>query len=261
MTQLSWDNIGERLFETGVDRGVLFVGGNPGVAWNGLTSIQEAPTGGSATPFYLDGVKYLNVVGNEDFAATLNAFTSPPEFDPCDGTATLYAGLYTSQQPRVPFNLAYRTLKGNDVVGTDYGYKLHLVYNATAAPASIDNSTISDSTTPAALSWAITTVPVAFPGIKPSAHFIIDSIASGPDLMTALETLLYGTAFDDPAFPTPAELIGFFQDFGALIYTQDGMGHWTATGEPVNIENPDLNFTIDDPSVVDNGDGTFTITY
>lgn len=261
MAQLSWGNTGERLFETGVDRGVLYVGSDAGVVWNGLTSIQESPQGGAATGFYLDGVKFLNVIGNEDFEATLNAFQSPPEFDQCDGTGTIYAGLSVTQQPRVPFNLCYRTLKGNDVQSTDYGYKLHLVYNATAAPSEVNNATISDSTTPLGLSWTITTVPVPFAGMKPSAHFIIDSITSGPDLMTALETFLYGTDFIDPAFPTPDELLGFFQDYGALIYTQDGMGNWTATGEPVNIENPDLNFTIDDPSVVDNGDGTFTITY
>lgn len=261
MTKLSWGNIGERLFETGVDRGVLYVGNKAGVAWNGLISIQESPSGGTTTSYYLDGVKFLNVVANEDFEATLNAFTSPPEFDPCDGTATLYAGLYVTQQPRISFGLSYRTLKGNDVQGVDYGYRLHIVYNATAAPSEQDNTTINDSTTPLSLSWAITTVPVPFPGIKPSAHFVIDSLESGPDLMTALETFLYGTEFIDAAFPTPEELIGFFQDYGALIYTQDGLGHWTATGEPVNIENPDLNFTIDDNSVVDNGDGTFTITY
>lgn len=261
MTALSWGNIGERLFEAGVDRGVLYVGNNPGVAWNGLVSVQEAPTGGDATGFYIDGVKYLNVVANEDFAATLNAFMSPVEFDVCDGTATLYAGLYATQQPRVPFGLCYRTRQGNDVESVDYNYRLHIVYNALAAPSTQDNETINDSTIPLSLSWAISTVPIAIPGFKPSAHFVIDSLSSGPDLMTALETFLYGTDYDVPQFPTPAQLIAFFQDYGVLVYTQDGMGHWTASGEPVNIENPDLNFTIDDDSVVDNGDGTFTITY
>jgi hypothetical protein len=261
MTSLVWGATGDRIYEAGVDRGVLYPPNGIGVPWSGLTSVKESPSGGTPTAYYLDGIKYLQVAAAEDFNATIAAFSAPPEFAQCDGTGSLYRGLFITQQPRVPFNLSYRTLVGNDVDDLGYGYKIHLIYNALAKPSGRDHQSISNSPTPLALSWDLTTVPVWFDGFKPSAHMIIDSRLSGADVMTALEAMLYGTDTSDPAFPQPADLIAIFDNYGAFTVTDLGNGHYTADGEAVQIANPDLNFTIDDASVTDNGDGTFTINY
>lgn len=210
MTKLLWGEPGERLYETGADRGVLFVGAATGVPWNGLVSVSEAPLGGEPSPYYLDGIKYLNVSTNEEFEATLQAFSSPLSFSACDGTASIANGLYATQQPRKPFGLSYRTLLGNDVKASDYGYKLHIVYNALAAPATKEYVSLGGASEPTMLSWPISTTPVVLAGRKPTAHFIINSTLTPTDILQEIEDLLYGTEETMSSLPTPAELIAIF---------------------------------------------------
>lgn len=260
MTRLSWGDTGTRFFEAGVDRGVLYIDDNPGIPWNGLQSVREAPSGGTGTDYHLDGIKYLHITSVEEFDATIQAFGAPEEFAVCDGTANLYAGLYATQQPRKPFNFSYRTKRGNDVDDLDYGYKIHLVYNAIASPSSQSNESLSDSISPINFSWAISTVPIYFPGLKPTSHFIIDSVKSGPLLMEALEDFIYGTDVSLSNIPTPEELTNLFSDYGHLRIKDLGFGNYSAEGYPVVIDGP-ATFQIDDPSVVDNNDQSFTITY
>lgn len=210
MARLNWAAVGERFFETGVDRGVLYVGIDPGVAWTGMISVAEAPTGGEAKPFYMDGFKYLNLSTTEEFAATINAFSSPPEFGPCDGRVSVQNGLYITQQPRKPFGLSYRTKLGNEVDGSDHAYKIHLVYNALAASSDRANNTITDSPDPANLSWTITTMAPAITGYKPTSHFVIDSRFTPEGILISLEDILYGNEASAASLPTPAELIDLF---------------------------------------------------
>lgn len=207
MAKLLWDQPGTRFYETGLDRGVLFVGTQEGVAWSGLISVDESPTGAEAKPYYIDGFKYLNIAAVEEFEATITAFSAPAEFAPCDGRTFLNNGLIATQQPRVPFNFSYRTKIGNDIDGVDYAYKIHIVYNALAAAAGRNYSTTGDSAEAAQLSWSVTTLPPAMTGLKPTAHFAIDTRASSPAFLTALEDFLYGTDVDQSRLPTPQELM------------------------------------------------------
>lgn len=210
MTRVVWGNVGERYYETGADRGVLYVGDTPGVGWNGLTSVSESPTGGDPRPYYVDGFKYSNLAAAEEFEATLTAFSSPAEFAPCDGTGQIANGLFITQQPRRPFGLSYRTLVGNDTQSTDHGYKVHLVYNALAKPSTRANATVSDSPDPSKLSWGITAQPPRLTGYRPSAHLVIDSRDADPEVLATLEDLLYGVEFIDPRLPTQQEIITLF---------------------------------------------------
>jgi hypothetical protein len=216
MTKLTWDQVGERLYETGVDRGVLYIPDNAGVyddgvAWNGLTTVTESPSGAEATPLYADNIKYLELRSAEEFGATIEAYTYPPEFGQFDGTAAPTAGVYVGQQSRRAFGLAYRTRVGNDVQGSDYGYKLHLIYGATAAPSEKAYATINDSPEAITFSWELTTTPVdAGDTLKPTAQLVIDSTLVDADALAALETILYGTTGVDPRLPLPAEVLALF---------------------------------------------------
>lgn len=196
--KLEWDKIGERTYETGVDRGVLYpqVSGaySNGVAWNGLTKVSENPSGAEPTALYANNRKYLELMSNEEFAATIEAYTYPDEFAECDGSAELAPGVMITQQPRKSFGLSYRTLIGNDTEGTEYGYKLHLVYGAKAKPSSKENNTVNDSPEAATMSWETSTTPVDVEGHKPTAHLIIDSTKVDPSKLSALEDILYGKA-------------------------------------------------------------------
>src|SRR4051794_4597213 len=179
MTVLTWDQIGERLYETGVDHGVLYIpdtGGaySDGFAWNGLTTVTESPSGADASPQYADNIKYLNLVAAEEFGGTIEAFTYPDEFAQCDGTAAPAVGVFVGQQRRVQFGLSYRTLLGNDVAGTDHGYKLHLAYNLLASPSDRAYGTVNDSPEAISFSWDFSSTPVEVPGFKPSAILTID---------------------------------------------------------------------------------------
>lgn len=212
MSKLKWDQTGERLFETGLDRGVLFPMGDSGeydhgVAWNGLSNINESPSGGEATAVWADNIKYLNLMSAEDFGATIEAYTYPTEFEACDGSAEIAPGVTIGQQARKMFGLSYRTLIGNDVVGQKYGYKIHLVYGAMASPSEKSRQTVNDSPEATSMSWDLTTTPVDVDGFDPTAHLIIDSTKISADKLAALEKLLYGDEQTEATLPLPAKVI------------------------------------------------------
>lgn len=210
MAKLIWDATGERLYETGVKQGVLYLPTDgvysKGVAWNGLTAVTESPSGAEATALYADDIKYLNLMSNEEFGATIEAYTYPEEFGECDGSASLVAGVKIGQQARKTFGLCYRTTLGNDVEGNDYGYKLHLVYGALAAPSEKGYATINDSPEAITFSWEVTTTPVAVTGYKPTAHIEIDSTAADATKLAELEAILYGSEDTEPRMPLPDEI-------------------------------------------------------
>ena len=211
MSRLTWDNTGERLFETGVKNGVLYpiqADGKytKGVAWNGLISVTESPSGAEATALYADDIKYVNLLSNEEFGATIEAYTYPDEFAECDGSGTLAEGVLLGQQKRKVFGLCYRTTIGNDVDGNDHGYKLHLVYGCLAAPSEKAYSTINDNPDAITFSWEVTTTPVNVTGFKPTSQITIDSTKVVKEKMTAIEALLYGSEEKEPSLPLPDEL-------------------------------------------------------
>lgn len=211
MTVLKWDEDGKRLYETGVDHGVLYPaasngGYDKGVAWNGLTSVQESPSGAEATPLYADNIKYLNLLSVEEFGATVEAYTYPDEFEECDGSKELAKGVSVGQQARKKFGLCYRTKIGNDEDGNDHGYKLHIIYNCLAAPASKEYSSVNDSPEAITLSWELTTTPVNVPGGKPTATLTIDSTKVSPEDLKKIEDALYGTESEEPKLLLPAEV-------------------------------------------------------
>ena len=220
MSKIVWDKTGERYYETGVSQGVLYVQGEDGtypngVAWNGLTAVTESPSGAEATPLYADNIKYLNLMSAEEFGATIEAYTYPDEFAQCDGSAEIAPGVMIGQQNRKIFGLSYKTALGNDVDGADYGYKLHLIYGALAAPSEKGYSTINDSPEAITFSWEITTTPVNVTGYKPTACITIDSTKVDEHILAALEEILYGkdpttpngTDGVDPRLPLPDEII------------------------------------------------------
>lgn len=219
MPRLNWSAIGQRFYEMGVDRGVLYVDSQPGVPWTGLISVSESPSGGEPKPYYVDGFKYLNVASSEEFAATIEAFSSPPEFDQCDGTRSIANGLFATQQPRKPFGFSYRTRIGNDVDGPRHAYKIHIVYNALAAPSSRNNQSMGSSIEPVGLSWSITTLPPSVLGLKPTAHFVVDSRKTPKNLLTTLEDILYGSASSAPRLPDAQELWDLFTSKGPILRT------------------------------------------
>lgn len=212
MTKLLWDQVGERTYETGVDHGVLYIPNgsgvyNNGVAWNGLTSVSESPSGAESNAQYADNIKYLNLLSAEEFGATLEAFTYPDEFAEFDGLAVPVAGLVVGQQNRKVFGLSYRTKMGNDVEGDSFGYKLHLVYGCQASPSEKAYNTINDSPEAITFSWEISTTPVPVTNLKPTSLLVVDSTVVDPDNLADLEDLLYGTVGTDPQLPTPDEVI------------------------------------------------------
>lgn len=211
MPKLTWDNTGERIFETGVKQGVLYPIQSDGkytkgVAWNGLTAVTESPSGAEATALYADDIKYLNLLSNEEFGATIEAYTYPDEFAECDGSAELATGVMIGQQKRKTFGLCYRTTIGNDVEGNDYGYKLHLVYGCLAAPSEKGYSTINDNPDAITFSWEVSTTPVNVEGFKPTSQITIDSTKADPAKLAALEAVLYGGAETEAKLPLPDEV-------------------------------------------------------
>lgn len=211
MAKLIWDQTGERVYETGVKQGVLYPQGEggtypKGVAWNGLTAVTESPSGAEASPLYADDIKYLELMSNEEFGASIEAYTYPDEFAACDGSAEIAPGVKVGQQPRKPFGLSYRTTLGNDTLGNDYGYKLHLVYGAKAAPSEKAYATINDSPEAITFSWELTTTPVSINGFKPAAHIEIDSTKVDAEKLAALEAILYGSESEEARLPLPDEV-------------------------------------------------------
>lgn len=214
MSILVWDQTGDRLYETGVKQGALYLQGSgaasgtypSGVAWNGLTAVTESPSGAEATPIYADDIKYLNLVSAEEFGATIEAYTYPDEFGQCDGSAELATGVMIGQQSRKVFGLSYKTTLGNDADGNDYGYKLHLIYGALAAPSEKGYTTINDSPEAITLSWEVSTTPVNVTGHKPTASITIDSTKANATKLAALEAILYGAAETEARLPLPDEI-------------------------------------------------------
>lgn len=207
MVRLAWHATGERFFETGTDRGVLYLEDTPGVPWVGLVSVEETSESTTVEEYYLDGRKRLNYAINSDFKAKLEAYASPREFDVCDGILSLARGLYATQQQRVPFGLSYRTSVGNDTQGVNHAYKLHLVYNALASPPTRGYKTANNKPAPITLSWGIQTTPELSTSYRPSAHFTIDTRRMSPEDLILLEDKLYGTETTDPELPSPAALL------------------------------------------------------
>ena len=212
MSKLVWDNVGERYYETGVKNGVLYVYDaknkkyGVGVAWNGLTAVTESPSGAEATALYADDIKYLNLMSNEEFGATIEAYTYPAEFGACDGSAEIADGVSIGQQKRSTFGLCYRTTLGNDTNGNDYGYKLHIIYGCLAAPSEKAYATVNDSPEAITFSWEVTTTPVAVEGFKPTACITIDSTKADKTKLAALEAKLYGSESEEPALILPDEI-------------------------------------------------------
>lgn len=221
MSKLTWDTDGDRFYETGVDRGVLYIptGGvyNSGVAWNGLTTVTESPSGAEANAQYADNIKYLNLLSVEELGGTIEAFTYPEEFGQCDGTASPEQGVLVAQQARKVFGLSYRTLLGNDIDGNDYGYKLHLLYGAQASPSEKAYATVNDSPEPITFSWEFTTTPVAVTDLKPTALLVVDSTLVSESNLGDLEDALYGTDLADPRLPLPDEVIAMFGGTPTLV--------------------------------------------
>lgn len=241
MSKLTWDALGERRYETGVDHGVLYIPNASGayvngVAWNGLVSVSESPSGAEANAQYADNIKYLNLTSAEEFGATIEAFTYPDEFNQFDGLAVPTPGVVVGQQSRKTFGLSYRTLIGNDLEGNDYGYKIHLVWGCQAAPSEKAYGTVNDSPEPITFSWELTTTPVGVTGLKPTSTLIINSVEVDPADLAALEQILYGDTGVDPMLPTPDAVISLFSG-GATQVT------------PIQPTYDDLTDTITIPAV------------
>ena len=212
MAKLVWDEVGKRTYETGVDKGVLYVQDDEGaygkgVAWNGLTAVNESPSGAEPTALYADNTKYLELTSKEEYGATIEAYTYPDEFEACDGSAEVGTGVVIGQQSRKVFGLCYRTVKGNDVKNNDYGYKIHLVYGCKAKPAQKNYQTINDSPEAITFSWEVSTTPVEVEGFKPTATVTIDSTTVTAEKLKSIEEALYGTESVEPKLLLPSEII------------------------------------------------------
>lgn len=216
MSKIVWDKTGERLYETGVDHGVLYpiqADGKYtlGVPWNGLTGITESPSGAEATPLFADNIKYLNLVSAEDFGCTIEAYTYPDEFMACDGSATVTEGMTIGQQARTVFGLCYRTVLGNDVASNGYGYKLHIIYGCLASPSEKSYTTVNDSPEAITFSWEVKSTPVNVTGFKPTASVVIDSTKVDAAKLADLEDVLYGSEDTEASLPMPDEIVAILK--------------------------------------------------
>lgn len=248
MTPLVWDQPGERVFQSGVDHGVLYLHEGIAVPWNGLTGVEE-DSSSELKEFHLDGVKYLQNLIPGDYSGRLTAFTYPDEFDQVNGITSVAPGLFYHDQPAKSFNLSYRTKLGNDLEGPDYGYKIHLLYNVFANPDAQAYGTADDSGfQPQEFSWRLRGTPTKLVGFKPTVHISIDSTKTPPEVLEVLENTLYGTEQSDPSFPTVQELSEMFGYAGALIIIDHGDGTWSAIDQSeAYITMPDsTTFQIDD---------------
>lgn len=232
MAVLEWDKVGEHLYETGIRQGVLYVYDNKqkqygtGVAWNGLTSITESPSGAEETALWADDQKYLSMRSVEEYGGTIEAYTYPDEWEACDGSASPVKGVTLGQQKRAMFGLCYRTIVGNDTEGDDYGYKLHLVYGATASPSERQYQSVNDSPEANTMSWEFTTQPVTVSGFKPVSLITIDTTKldeEGKKKLADLEKKLYGDMEAEPTLPTPAEVLTLM-GYTSTMSLSDGYG-------------------------------------
>lgn len=245
MTKLQWAQIGQRPYETGLDHGVLYLPNGTSVPWNGLTALEEDLGGDGTSPYFLDGVKFLDAQSTGEFSATLHAYTYPDEFLDLEGVEAMGNGLYVDDQNAKPFGLSYRTRIGNDVT-SDLGYKLHICYNLLAVQDDVSHQSLSLDANVNEFSWKISGVPVDAPGYRPTAHVIIDSRYVYSKLLAELESMLYGSDTTEPRLPLLSELIPMVLDWSFIEITDNGDGTWTATG-------PDEFVYLTDPT-------TFTIT-
>jgi hypothetical protein len=231
MATLTWDEVGERIFQTGVDRGVLYLQDGTAVPWNGLTGIEDS-SNGELKSYYLDGVKFLETLTPRDFVGKLKAYTYPEEFDSVTGVVSVVEGFDAYEQPPKSFSLSYRTKIGNDIDGVDHGYKIHILYNLLAEADSYAYSSIDSGVKPIEFSWNLTGTPPKIDRFRPTVHVTIDSTKTPPDVLTMVENKLYGTASgSSPSLPTFQELSEYFGYLGALIIIDDGNGVWTAVDE------------------------------
>lgn len=260
MPRLEWGAAGKRFYESGVDRGVLYVEGLAGVPWSGLTSVSENVSGGDAEPYYLDGVKYLNVSGEEEFEATITAFTYPEEFSHCEGTHQPRIGLFFTQQEKKTFGLSYRTGIGNDLT-SDVGYKIHIIYNALVSSSQKTNETINDQVSPMDFSWNVTTKPPALSGYRRTAHVVIDSRTTDPAILVLIENILYGTDENQARIPSLNELISVYDTISSLTVVDNGDGTWTATA-PADVIRmlDDETFEITSPTAIFIDDDAYTLS-
>ncbi len=249
MARLSWTTPNDRVYEAGVDRGVLYVDNDLGVAWVGLISVSEDTSGGNARAYYQDGVKYLNLPPREEFEATINAYTAPPEFGACDGAGNAGGGMFVLQQPRRSFGMSYRTMIGNELDGPNHGYKLHFIYNAMADPSSRDHNTLGANVEPGTLSWKLTSIPIGFGAFRPTSHYVVDSRYANPTQLAILEDIMYGAGSEQARMPHPAEIYLILNGADA--------------DDIIVIDNGDETFTVigSDAYVQDNGDGTWVIAH
>lgn len=262
MSRLVWNAVGSRTYETGLDRGVLYLDSQPGVAWNGLTGVSEAPSGGDIKNVYIDGIKILNYSGSEEFEATVSAFTYPVEFAVCDGTARPRPGLFVGQQRRKSFGLSYRTKVGNDLSGDEYAYKIHLVYNALVGePTGRDHGTLGKDSDVSDFSWKITTKPMTVPGYKATSHLVLDSRYIHPITLGNLENVLYGNDTVTAHLPTWTELIALLDEPVEFTLTDNGDGSFEidAPNDILTVDNVNGLFSLTWPNADYNGDGTYTI--
>lgn len=218
MTRISWSQNGERYFEAGIDRGVLYIGDDTGVPWIGLVNFAKQQSGGESVPRYLDGIKISNRTSPENFEGTLDAYTYPSQFEQCDGTSRFQNGLRVTQQRRKSFNMVFRTKIGNDIAGLDKAYKLHVLYNLKAEPSTRGYRTLVDQNEPITLSWKITSRPERISGFRPSSYFVIDSRDIPAELLMQLEDLFYGTETTEATLPSAGELMFIFDSYLDTVY-------------------------------------------
>jgi hypothetical protein len=260
MARIVWGATGERYYETGVDRGVLYVGSLPGVPWNGLTSVNVSSDGGDPKPYYIDGVKYLNLPSPEDFRATITAYTYPSEFGVCDGSVKVRPGLFATRQRRKTFGFSYRTMIGNDI-SAEHGYKIHLIYNALAAPSGADYRTLSDNTDPEDFSWSVTARPPVTTGYHRTPHIVIDSRTTNAETIAVLEDILYGTNEFEARLPDFDELVEIFDDNATFEVIDNEDGTFTVIGPESAIQMLDEEtFQITWPTAIFIDEDSYTIS-
>lgn len=258
--RITWDTPTERLYETGLDRGVLYLNDGSAVPWNGLIGVEEAG-GDSASPYYFEGRPFLWLQKVKDFAATINAYTYPDEFAAVMGVEEATYGMYLDSQMGDTFGLSYRTLIGDAINGTEVGYKIHLVYNATVVPSSISYGTLSDSVNPIEFSWDIKTVAMPVIGFYPTAHVILDTRHMSAEQLAELELMLYGDEETPATLPSPQEVLDLMEFGDSIVITDNGDGTWTAQGSYNNVFMVDDDeFQINNVDAVNHGDGTFTVS-
>jgi hypothetical protein len=252
VTAIAWDQTGEHVFHTGIDRGVLYLNNGKAVAWNGLVSVSDG-SDKEVQSYYIDGVKYLTKITPGDYSGKLRAFTYPIEFDQVNGVEPVAPGLnYYDQQPQ-DFSLSYRTRVGNDLDGVDHGYKIHILYNLVADPDETTYETLGDAVKPVDFSWSLTGTPPPLPGYRPTVHISIDSTLFDESSLKAVEDILYGTDTTSPRLPSIEEITEYVQMLGILVIVDNGDGSWTAIDEGNNY------VTMLDPTTfkIDGADATY----